>query len=142
MEHASIWLPIYTKGRNVLGGKIQVVKAMQAVRVVFWLKEKSLSAEELSRSCSKSQTDITRPLTAAQSYNSKIPGYENLRFYCPHCHNVAVEAIKQRSFFTLCWVPLIPLGWGKKLHCTICNWSQDTNDSALANMAQQQQARH
>jgi predicted RNA-binding Zn-ribbon protein involved in translation (DUF1610 family) len=84
---------------------------------------------------------ITQPLTAAQSYNSKIPGYENLRFYCPHCHNVAVEAIKQRSFFTLCWVPLIPLGWGKKLHCTICNWSQDTNDSALANMAQQQQAR-
>lgn len=44
---------------------------------------------------------------------------------CPHCHNNSVSPIKRREFFTVWFVPLIPIYWGKQLKCSICNWRQD-----------------
>ncbi|KAK0562934.1 hypothetical protein OC861_005067 [Tilletia horrida] len=41
---------------------------------------------------------------------------------CPRCHNGAVVRAKTRTWFELCWVPLIPM---KKSHiwiCSICQW--------------------
>lgn len=43
-----------------------------------------------------------------------------------HCHNAAVTAIKRRTFFTFCFIPLVPIKWGKELRCTICQYHQST----------------
>ncbi|CCD22698.1 uncharacterized protein NDAI_0A05430 [Naumovozyma dairenensis CBS 421] len=52
--------------------------------------------------------------------------------YCPNCHNFSVRPIKRREFVSLWWVPIVPLYWGKQLHCPICNWRQDfKNDEQL-----------
>ncbi|AQZ18121.1 YBL029C-A [Zygosaccharomyces parabailii] len=57
--------------------------------------------------------------------------------YCPHCHNNSVSPIKRREFFTVWFVPLVPIHWGKQLRCNICNWRQDfSNDSQLNQMVQ------
>ncbi|CAR29620.1 hypothetical protein ZYGR_0AD03030 [Zygosaccharomyces rouxii] len=61
--------------------------------------------------------------------------------FCPHCHNNSVSPIKRREFFTVWFIPLIPLHWGKQLHCNICGWRQDfSNDAQLQQMLQPAQA--
>ncbi|KAK7693328.1 hypothetical protein QCA50_002896 [Cerrena zonata] len=42
---------------------------------------------------------------------------------CPRCHNAAVIRANSRTWFEICWVPLVPM---KKKHiwaCTICQWN-------------------
>ncbi|CCE61456.1 hypothetical protein TPHA_0A03800 [Tetrapisispora phaffii CBS 4417] len=54
--------------------------------------------------------------------------YENL--YCPNCHNYSARPIKRRQFFTVWFIPILPVYWGKQVKCTICNWRQDFKDEA------------
>ncbi|KAJ3483339.1 hypothetical protein NLI96_g6391 [Meripilus lineatus] len=42
---------------------------------------------------------------------------------CPRCHNVAVQRAKSRTWFELCFVPLIPMGSKHIWICSICQWS-------------------
>ncbi|KAK9244570.1 hypothetical protein V1506DRAFT_541174 [Lipomyces tetrasporus] len=78
------------------------------------------------------------------NYNKPLPGYENLRLYCPRCHNISLIAIKERAFFTFCFIPIIPTSWGEALHCTICPYQQATSADQLntisAQSPQQQQS--
>ncbi|KAI0341855.1 hypothetical protein BDW22DRAFT_1377169 [Trametopsis cervina] len=41
---------------------------------------------------------------------------------CPMCHNPAVQPAKARTWFELCFVPLVPLKSQKIWICPICNW--------------------
>ncbi|SPO38894.1 uncharacterized protein PSFLO_04373 [Pseudozyma flocculosa] len=46
-------------------------------------------------------------------------------YVCPRCHNAQVVTAKSRTWFELCWIPLIPL---KKKHiyiCGICQWQTE-----------------
>ncbi|CAN6617660.1 hypothetical protein TRVA0_007S00628 [Trichomonascus vanleenenianus] len=74
-----------------------------------------------------------------QNFPGTVKGYDDLRVYCPRCHNVSVVPEKERKFFTICFVPIIPIYWGKILRCTICPWRQETTEAALENMKKQQQ---
>lgn len=42
-----------------------------------------------------------------------------------------MEAVKNRKFFTFCFVPLIPLSFGTVLTCSICNHSQKVDVKEL-----------
>ncbi|CAI1807773.1 hypothetical protein SEUBUCD646_0B00920 [Saccharomyces eubayanus] len=71
------------------------------------------------------------------SYDS-VPAHQNL--YCPNCHNFSVCPIKRKEFFTVWFIPLLPVFWGKQLHCPICNWRQDfKNEEQLNKVIQEQQ---
>ncbi|CAI4054782.1 hypothetical protein N7582_000165 [Saccharomyces uvarum] len=71
------------------------------------------------------------------SYDS-VPAHQNL--YCPNCHNHSVSPIKRKEFFTVWFIPLLPVFWGKQLHCSICNWRQDfKNEEQLNKVVQEQQ---
>lgn len=59
------------------------------------------------------------------SWDKPYKGTDAPPIYCPHCHNYSVQPVKRREFFTVWFVPLVPLRWGNQLHCTICNWRQD-----------------
>ncbi|KAA8910798.1 hypothetical protein FN846DRAFT_774804 [Sphaerosporella brunnea] len=61
-----------------------------------------------------------------QDFSGNINGYEHLKVICPNCHNAAVVPIKRRTFFTFCFIPLVPIHWGKELRCTICQYHQAT----------------
>lgn len=56
--------------------------------------------------------------------------YQYQTLYCPHCHNNSVHPIKRKEFFTIWFIPLVPIYWGKQLRCNICNWAQDFKDEA------------
>lgn len=42
------------------------------------------------------------------SYDT-VPGHQNL--YCPNCHNYSVGPIKRKEFFTIWFIPLVPVFW-------------------------------
>ncbi|KAK9386002.1 hypothetical protein V1515DRAFT_587861 [Lipomyces mesembrius] len=63
------------------------------------------------------------------NYNKPMPGYENLRLYCPRWSKVV--AIKKREFFTFCFIPVIPTSLGEALQCTICPYFQATSADQL-----------
>ncbi|KAK9492370.1 hypothetical protein V1508DRAFT_419222 [Lipomyces doorenjongii] len=65
------------------------------------------------------------------NYNKPLPGYENMRLYCPRCHNISLVAIKKREFFTFCFIPVIPTSLGEALQCTICTFQQSTSADQL-----------
>ncbi|KIJ17248.1 hypothetical protein PAXINDRAFT_73279, partial [Paxillus involutus ATCC 200175] len=39
---------------------------------------------------------------------------------CPRCHNASMLAAKSRTWFELCFVPLVPLGSKHIWMCGIC----------------------
>lgn len=72
------------------------------------------------------------------NYPCAIKGFEHLRFYCPRCHNVSMEAQKDHQFFTFCFIPLIPISFSKNLTCPICGYKQGTSKEQLEVMKNQQ----
>ncbi|EMD38492.1 hypothetical protein CERSUDRAFT_82757 [Gelatoporia subvermispora B] len=42
---------------------------------------------------------------------------------CPRCHNASVCSAKSRTWFELCWVPLVPMRSKHIWICSICQWS-------------------
>ncbi|KAK9383080.1 uncharacterized protein V2V93DRAFT_364200 [Kockiozyma suomiensis] len=71
------------------------------------------------------------------NFNGPLKGYEDMRVYCPRCHNNSVMPTKKREFFTLCFVPIVPTNWGCTLQCTICPWNVPTSEKELDQMRQQ-----
>ncbi len=51
---------------------------------------------------------------------------------CPRCHNsVVLHHLHTRRWFTLFFIPVIPLGLGQRLLvCPICRWSRDVPKQA------------
>ncbi|ODV64376.1 uncharacterized protein ASCRUDRAFT_29528 [Ascoidea rubescens DSM 1968] len=55
---------------------------------------------------------------------------------CPRCHNNAVGVITHKRFFSLFFVPLIPLKWGKRCKCFICGYTAEVNKDTLTRVKQ------
>lgn len=43
-------------------------------------------------------------------------------YVCPRCHNAQVVTGKSRTWFELCWIPLIPFKSKHIFICGICQW--------------------
>ncbi|CDR46464.1 CYFA0S23e01244g1_1 [Cyberlindnera fabianii] len=69
-------------------------------------------------------------ICGTNNYDSNLSEYPS-DLQCPNCHNNSVHAIKRREFFTIWFIPLVPMYWGKQLACTICTWRQDVSTSDL-----------
>ncbi|SPO07658.1 uncharacterized protein DNG_10353 [Cephalotrichum gorgonifer] len=60
------------------------------------------------------------------TFRKPVPGYENLVCQCFNCGNMSGRVLKSHPWFTLCWIPIIPLsikGY-KDVACHICNFRQ------------------
>lgn len=42
-----------------------------------------------------------------------------------------MEALKNRKFFSFCFVPLIPYSFATVVKCTICGYTQETDKEQL-----------
>ncbi|KAJ5697296.1 hypothetical protein N7488_010980 [Penicillium malachiteum] len=63
-------------------------------------------------------------------FTSMLEGYENVRAYCYNCRNWNGHCITRWPFFTICFIPLIPLATHKykEVMCYTCRFSQDLRD--------------
>lgn len=68
-----------------------------------------------------------------QSYDSNLSDQftNSSGLTCPNCHNQSVHLIKKRQFFTIWFVPVLPIYWGKQIKCDICSWDQDVNHAKM-----------
>ncbi|KAL2809252.1 hypothetical protein BJX63DRAFT_406452, partial [Aspergillus granulosus] len=59
-----------------------------------------------------------------------LEGYENVRAYCYNCQHWNGRCITRWPFFTICFVPLIPLSTHKykEVTCYTCRFTQDLRD--------------
>ncbi|KDE06265.1 hypothetical protein MVLG_03424 [Microbotryum lychnidis-dioicae p1A1 Lamole] len=53
---------------------------------------------------------------------SKLTQEGHEQIICPRCHNSGTRQYKQKKWFELCYVPLIPLGSKQVYMCPICQW--------------------
>ncbi|EED16821.1 conserved hypothetical protein [Talaromyces stipitatus ATCC 10500] len=60
-------------------------------------------------------------------FQSRLEGYENVRAQCRNCGNWDAHCETRWPFFTVCFVPLIPLSTHKykEVRCYRCGFSQD-----------------
>lgn len=42
-----------------------------------------------------------------------------------------MEALKERRFFTFCYIPLVPYSFDTVVKCSICNYTQKTDKEQL-----------
>ncbi|KAJ0422276.1 hypothetical protein BJY00DRAFT_280578, partial [Aspergillus carlsbadensis] len=63
-------------------------------------------------------------------FTSMLEGYENVRAYCYNCQHWNGRCITRWPFFTICFVPLIPLSTHKykEVTCYTCRFTQDMRD--------------
>ncbi|KAL6927144.1 hypothetical protein ACO0SA_003434 [Hanseniaspora valbyensis] len=81
---------------------------------------------------SKFQVNDPNVLPSIKDINRKPAICNEHAYYCPNCKNLTVEPIKRKEFITIFFIPVVPLYWGKQLHCTVCNWRQDfSNEQEL-----------
>ncbi|MBE7188245.1 zinc-ribbon domain-containing protein [Jatrophihabitans endophyticus] len=58
-------------------------------------------------------------------YRSFVKFLAMLTLVCPRCHNPAAHRLQQRSrWFTLFFVPVIPMGFTRFTTCTFCGLTQ------------------
>ncbi|OWB75846.1 hypothetical protein B5S31_g5892 [[Candida] boidinii] len=50
---------------------------------------------------------------------------KELRFYCPHCHNVSMKLVKHLEFISIFFIPILPVYYKKELKCEICRYSKE-----------------
>ncbi|RMZ78374.1 hypothetical protein DV738_g3948, partial [Chaetothyriales sp. CBS 135597] len=62
-------------------------------------------------------------------FTSPLKGYESITPQCRNCGNWSAHCISSWEWFTICWIPVIPLG-GKhqEIACSICRFRQDLRD--------------
>lgn len=77
-----------------------------------------------------------------QNFPSNIKGFEGKKFYCARCHNVSMELRKDHQFFTICFIPLIPISFSKNLSCPICSYRQDVSKQQLESIQNQPPEQH
>ncbi|KAM3510034.1 hypothetical protein MY10362_000278 [Beauveria mimosiformis] len=61
-----------------------------------------------------------------QTFRSEVKGYEGIVTQCHHCGNHGARVQKERPFFTICYIPVIPFtikGY-QDVVCGICNFHQ------------------
>ncbi|CRG90350.1 Dynein light chain, cytoplasmic [Talaromyces islandicus] len=59
-------------------------------------------------------------------FSSRLEGYEQTRAFCQNCGNWDVHCETRWPWFTVCFVPCIPLsGKYKEAHCYRCGFTQD-----------------
>ena len=60
-------------------------------------------------------------------FRSPLQGYEGVRVQCYNCGNIAAHVETEFPFFTICFVPLIPLATHKQklVSCPVCQYKQD-----------------
>ncbi|KAJ5219298.1 uncharacterized protein N7498_001397 [Penicillium cinerascens] len=63
-------------------------------------------------------------------FTSMLEGYENVRAYCYNCQHWNGHCLTRWPFFTVCFVPLIPLSTHKykEVTCYTCRFTQDLRD--------------
>ncbi|PKS09878.1 hypothetical protein jhhlp_004501 [Lomentospora prolificans] len=73
------------------------------------------------------------------TFRKSVAGYENIVCQCYNCGNMSGRVLKSNPWFTLCWIPIIPLsikGY-KDVTCHICNFRQPLENrpdvTAMAN---------
>ncbi|KAJ2785951.1 hypothetical protein H4R18_000166 [Coemansia javaensis] len=68
---------------------------------------------------------------------------------CPRCHNMAIQTINRRRWFTLYCIPVVPISRRRELlHCGICRWegiivpaARHSHDTSAALLATESPAR-
>jgi len=60
-------------------------------------------------------------------FTSRLEGYENVRAYCYNCEHWDAYCITRWPWFTVCFVPVIPLSTHKykEVTCARCHFTQD-----------------
>ncbi|KAJ6080350.1 hypothetical protein N7467_010103 [Penicillium canescens] len=63
-------------------------------------------------------------------FSSQLEGYEHVRAYCYNCQHWNGHCITRWPFFTVCFIPLIPLAMHKykEVQCYTCRYTQDLRD--------------
>ncbi|KAJ6119303.1 hypothetical protein N7523_003583 [Penicillium sp. IBT 18751x] len=69
-------------------------------------------------------------LTRPAEFSGMLEGYENVRAYCYNCQHWNGHCVTRWPFFTVCFIPLIPLSTHKykEVVCYTCRFSQDLRD--------------
>ncbi|KAL1970584.1 hypothetical protein VTN77DRAFT_4228 [Rasamsonia byssochlamydoides] len=62
-----------------------------------------------------------------QDFTSRLEGYENVRAYCQNCEHWDAYCISRWPWFTVCFVPVLPLSTHKyrEVTCARCHFTQD-----------------
>lgn len=63
-------------------------------------------------------------------FSSMLEGYENVRAYCYNCQHWNGHCRTRWPWFTVCFVPVIPLATHKykEVTCYTCRYTQDLRD--------------
>ncbi|KAF7591954.1 hypothetical protein BBP40_000862 [Aspergillus hancockii] len=63
-------------------------------------------------------------------FTSMLQGYEHVRAYCYNCQHWNGHCITRWPWFTVCFVPMIPLATHKykEVTCYTCRFTQDLRD--------------
>ncbi|CAH2447796.1 hypothetical protein PP7435_CHR2-1649 [Komagataella phaffii CBS 7435] len=64
-------------------------------------------------------------------FDSNIKKYEGVKLHCDRCNNDSMEAIRHRRFFSMFWIPFLPLHFSKRIKCTICGSFRDVSKSEI-----------
>lgn len=67
---------------------------------------------------------------------TKIKSEGGQAHVCPRCHNAQVVPAKSRTWFEVCWIPLIPLKSKHIFYCNICQWKADQDGQFQPQVAQ------
>ncbi|KZV75773.1 hypothetical protein PENSPDRAFT_570867, partial [Peniophora sp. CONT] len=54
---------------------------------------------------------------------------------CPRCHNASVFQAKSRTWFELCFVPLVPMKKKQLWMCGICQWNVPVQQGCVSQWA-------
>lgn len=69
----------------------------------------------------------------------KVLGYTQPPYNCGHCNNVSYHKVFRRiKWFTLFWIPIIPVSFSYYGCCPICNYGQRLNKEQAFELAQRQ----
>ncbi|THC92171.1 hypothetical protein EYZ11_008358 [Aspergillus tanneri] len=63
-------------------------------------------------------------------FTSMLEGYENVRAYCYNCQHWNGHCVTRWPWFTICFIPAIPLACNKykEVTCYTCRFTQDLGD--------------
>ncbi|KAL2218773.1 hypothetical protein M432DRAFT_387175 [Thermoascus aurantiacus ATCC 26904] len=76
-----------------------------------------------------------------EEFTSRLQGYEHVRAYCYNCHHWDGYCISRWPWFTVCFIPVLPLSTHKykEVTCARCHFTQDLRDRPDINPAAPQQ---
>lgn len=67
----------------------------------------------------------------------KVFGYTEQPYRCNHCNNVSYYKVFRRiKWFTLFWIPVIPVGFTYYCCCPVCNYGQKVGKAKALELAE------